>query len=279
MSSNKVYNFDNDFSKFIDTPLEVSNEENVSENPFSNEFSLNDVVNREIDDDDVNPFSPDFNESTLSQKPKHPSLLTEEDIDALINYKEEDRRARNFKNKLADGASSAEISRDTPHKEFLDFFVLPKISGTSKLPHSHRLPSDVIKARGSKVEVADDPFVDEEDVKKKHTATVLVNRDEFGEVESIEVICGCGERTFIKFEFAEEETNYNLTEIYNKTLEEPVELDYNDLKKRIALPEVNVNDIFSKEDFSHGASQDERSSSLGENDLDKLITFDFSEDF
>ena len=70
------------------------------------------------------------------------------------------------------------------------------------------------------VEIADAPIK----IRKKHHSSVIVNREPNGEVESIEVLCTCGERTLIKFDFAENEKEFDLTEVFNEKIEDPIDI-------------------------------------------------------
>lgn len=241
--------------------------------PFSEEFDSADVVNRE--EEITNPFAADFNESKLNPPMRHRGLLSEEDIDSIINFSEEDRRNMHFTNKIDATASSEEIGPHEPHKDFLDYLVLPKISGTnSKVPHSKRLPSEYVQLRGDKIEISDDPDVS---THLQKPATVVVNRDELGEVESIEVVCRCGERTYIKFEFASDTEKFDLTEVYNPIVEEPKGLDFSVLNKRPKQNAPEVSDIFKDDEvYEDGTKEAEKSNRKDDKfDIDSMMEFDF----
>lgn len=188
------------------------------------EFDKNDVVNREDDlEDFTNPFETDFNVVPLEdEKPisNAKPLLTQDDLDLIINYDENKRRNNLFNNEFSQNAKSGKITPDQPHKNFNDFLILPKISGTQRMPHSSRLPSDFVKQKGEMIEISDSPIK----ARKKHHSSVIVNREPNGEVESIEVVCTCGERTLIKFDFAESNKDFDLTEIFNEKIEDPVDM-------------------------------------------------------
>ncbi len=187
------------------------------------EFDKNDVVNREDDEDFANPFETDFNLVPLEEeKPESDikPLLTQDDLDSLINYDENKRRNNLFNNEFSQKAKSGKIEPDQPHKLFNDFLILPKISGTQRMPHSSRLPSDFVKQKGEMVEISDAPIK----ARKKHHSSVIVNREPNGEVDSIEVVCTCGERTLIKFDFAEGNKDFDLTEVFNEKIEDPVDM-------------------------------------------------------
>lgn len=261
MSDNiENFSFGDDFS-----------EEEVT--PFGEEFNLADVVNRE--EEITNPFAADFNESKLNPPKRHQGLLSEEDIDSIINFSEDDRKNMHFTNKIDNTASSEETGPHEPHKDFLDFLVLPKISGTNtKVPHSQRLPSEYVQVRGEKIEISDDPDVD---FHLNKPATVIVNRDELGEVESIEVVCRCGERTYIKFEFAGETEKFDLTEVYNPIVEQPKDLDFTVFNKRPKQNAPEVSDIFKDDEvYEDGTKEAEKSNRKDDKfDIDSMMEFDF----
>lgn len=238
-----------EFDKFRKDKSKVKidhNEDNhlTDDDPFAFEFNTEDVINRE--EEITDPFAPDFNESKINKKHNKKAFITEEDLEQILNYKDSSRKDRLFDARIAKEASSVPIQTDDLHQHFSDFIVLPKISGTNnKIPNSMRLPSDYVKSRGDKVEIADDPSMDES---TDNPASVIVNRDQYGEVESIEVLCKCGERTFIKFDFAEENEKFDLTEIYNKEIKAPSEFDMKKLKQKPRVASVNIDDILTQED-------------------------------
>lgn len=189
------------------------------------EFNKGDVINRyEDDEDDSNPFDTDFNTVPMEEEKEHHShispLLTEEDLDIIVNYDEGKRKSLQFKPEFAKNTKSVKIEPDNLHKKFNDFLILPKISGQSNIPNTSRLPSDYVKQKGEMVEIADAPIK----VRKKHHSSVIINREPNGEVESIEVLCTCGERTLIKFDFTDDEKEFDLTEVFNERVEEPADI-------------------------------------------------------
>lgn len=191
-------------------------------------FDKREVVNKyeedDDDEDDINPFDIDFNKVPLEEDNKKSSnikpLLTEEDLDIIINYDDNKRKNLQFNSEFSQKAKSVKIEGDNLHKKFNDFLILPKISGQKNIPHSSRLPADYVKQKGEMVEIADAPVK----IRKKHHSSVIVNREPNGEVESIEVLCTCGERTLIKFDFAENEKDFDLTEVFNEKVEDPIDI-------------------------------------------------------
>lgn len=218
------------------------------ENPFDEEFDKNDVVNSKllpnlenISTDDLDELD---NKQAKADKLRLKAFLSQADVDRLVNYDEDKRKSNSFSNKFSSDTDSVDISPDDLYKSFQDFLVVPKITGVnSKIPHRNRLPSDFVKDRGDKVEISDDPS------HIPHTATnatVMVNRDTNGEVESIEVVCSCGEHTLIKFDYSfDEKDKLNLTEIYNKPIREPRDFKKDESINKTVDPLVKSSPGFS----------------------------------
>ncbi len=99
---------------------------------------------------------------------------------------------------------------------FKDFIVAPHISGIKhKAGTNNFIPLENIKAEGKTVEIADKHTTGPSGL---HQSTVMINRTEDGEVESIEVICKCGERTLIKFDYIDTFKDNNLTDIVDEQI-------------------------------------------------------------
>ncbi len=89
-------------------------------------------------------------------------------------------------------------SEERRRQEFRDFLVVREIAGTVKgIPHSSRIPAELLVDTGGKIEISK-PLADEED---GHNPTVVVHRSDDNEIESIEVICTCGKKVFVKFDY------------------------------------------------------------------------------
>lgn len=258
-------------------------EENIdnNENPFSEEFSREDVVNSgEIEENE-------------EKAPNRKKLLDDNDIQEIIELDEEARRAIAFVDEFAnddekvssvikkadaekadnileadledlssyakkikkssnkdiiDDENQAEEKNDDDDQnsdyndinvqepseyteflkqeqrkrdEFNDFLKLPKISGKERRHESmHLIPGEKVNNRQKKVELIDDP----QDHSEHEKTFVEINRDENGELESISIICKCGEKTIIDFDYIESEEETNTEVINNKINPEP--LDY-----------------------------------------------------
>ena len=121
------------------------------------------------------------------------------DPDSIINYDEEKRKSDSFQPSFLsnnDNLSNEEILE----KYFKDYLVLRKISGNfTKYPHSSRIPSNILSDSTSQVEINDDPEL--HDAQTKHNSSVVVYKNEEGDIEYIEIMCTCGNKTIIKMKY------------------------------------------------------------------------------
>jgi len=93
---------------------------------------------------------------------------------------------------------SRENSEERRRKEFKDFLIVREIAGTLRgIPHSSRIPKEMLVDTGGKVEISQ-PLSDDIDV---HNPTILIHRSDDNEIESVEVMCTCGKKIFVKFEY------------------------------------------------------------------------------
>lgn len=92
--------------------------------------------------------------------------------------------------------------QDFLRQNFKDFIKAPVISNNLRRSIDHtRIPGENVRKINKTVEISDKI---NNDVHTSHTSHVVLNRSEDGELESIEVVCKCGERTLIKFDYFDE---------------------------------------------------------------------------
>lgn len=109
--------------------------------------------------------------------------------------------------------------RDELKNQFKDYLEAPRISGKEKKSYNkNHIPKEAIEADKKTLEISDDPnsYLESED--DEHTTSVEINRDDFGEIESIVVNCQCGEKTLIEFNY--DDDSKELTEITNEEIHE-----------------------------------------------------------
>jgi hypothetical protein len=202
-----------------------------NQNPFEEEFDRDDVVqslsDEQLKEKEKKPFSEEFDpgdvvrdqdEEESEAAPPESEIegldapLAEE-VDAVgddaVQYEDaieemdmtdDERRQKYFEDEY--DVLSKKPQDDLKHNKqhFEDFLVIPQIAGSNdRLPKSNLYPKETIKSENMKVEIADDPELDEENKR----ASVIVNRNPEGEVESIEVVCNCGEKTLIKLDYSD----------------------------------------------------------------------------
>ncbi len=172
-------------------------EENIEKQEiFSEEFNKSDVVSSKNDEQ----------EESKSAVKTRKEKITQQDLAYILNFDEEKRKNQSF----SEGITSKSATSVTGKKEleeliaekFLDFLEAPRISGKFRGKSVKNLiPSEFITGTKGKVEITDEPEFTRDD---EHKTSVVVNRGENGDVESIEFLCKCGETTVIHFDYEQE---------------------------------------------------------------------------
>jgi len=202
--------------------------------PFGEEFSDSDVIGRkdqEIIDEQAKGSRVIKKEEAEGRDTKAFELggFSQKDIDQLVSYDNERRKQISFKNEI-DDEIDLDVEKPDSVNNFKDFIVAPQISGNNKKIKGDATiyPSNLVHKTGHKTEILDHPFK-ERDHKEK--AAVIINRDESGDVDNIEIVCSCGERVLLKFNV----TDVNDTELTRseyKKIEEPDPFDLNDIRDK-----------------------------------------------
>ena len=106
----------------------------------------------------------------------------------------------------------------------------------------------------------------------KSKTSILINRDINGEIESIEVMCKCGERTLISFDYSDiSDEEEELTEI----IDEPKDtIPFDNLHKvneniLIVNPDLLIEDLKKIEDIDDDENEDENQEDEDEDDIDE----------
>ncbi|MFP4529316.1 MAG: hypothetical protein ACLFQX_12270 [Candidatus Kapaibacterium sp.] len=208
------FEFDNPFEKEFDKKdvVRTYSDEDIrkkEEQPFGEKFEKKDVVGRQPDD--VEELMPPGSARDTTTRNMDDILADsaevvageETDMEELqdeMDMSDDERLSKHFYDEYNLLDRDTVTDEDRVRQNFKDFFVVPKLSGrNTRMPKSHLYPAELIKAEQMKVEVTDDPVLDEEDKR----SSVIVNRNPKGEVESIEVVCSCGERTLIMLDYSE----------------------------------------------------------------------------
>ena len=224
----------------------VSNLSDYSDNTLTDDEEL-DSFDYELDDDDNDEDDNDLD------------LL--DDIDTTpepnINKPKENKPTTNNQNNegLQFGLNPDDENIEYLQRNFKDFLSLPKITGKfSKSIENNLIPKDIVKKTGKTIEIADDLPQTKDTLKQ---SSVIINRDEQGEIESMEVICKCGERTLIKFEYlAPQDIDKGLTDIEDDKYEP---IPFNELKnetEEVVILNPNLVNIPSEEDGNDETDED-----------------------
>lgn len=173
------------------------NEIDLDQDPFGEEFELDDVINKgELNSN----ISKKGLESAVRKDPEFDTKsFSQDDIDQLVNYDQERRKRLSFESKLNDEIQFNPNEKKDLVNTFKDYIVYPRISGNSNIKGGETIIRESqLKKTSRTVEIVDAPKV------KEHSpATVVVNRDDRGDLDNIEIVCECGDRILLKFEKAD----------------------------------------------------------------------------
>lgn len=168
-------------------------------------FQSSDIFDEEFDKNDIIESSPDLFDISgnynQSSKEKNNKFVNNEEVsEILANYNDDLHKTRNFKFNYLEISEGSNSDEEFKEQHFKDFLVLPKISGKTKISSdSSRIPKQHVIDSKETIEISDDPKISKE--QSKDTPTVIINRNELNEIINIEVLCSCGERTIINFDY------------------------------------------------------------------------------
>ncbi len=222
---------ENPFPEEFNSSDVVNREEEVDEkNPFAEEFDKNAIINKDsLEKKRALPLSAEdienliaYDEQQRLQKNFSSTVdlkssglispetilerfnLSESDLFEALSLAEDDRLKSVFKDNYKLDKED-EIAREMYLRgKFKDFLQIPKITGNKHSDlNSNIVKAETVSKNTKKIEITDDPnFKDN----RHSTTSVIVNRDEDGELESIEVLCKCGERTLIAFDYFDQDS-------------------------------------------------------------------------
>ncbi len=268
---NVYKNIDDDFElnpfQEFDKDDIINNSEHLPFN-FDDEFKKSDVANTNIEenekwlsDDDIKEFVKYGQEakqaadlySSLIEEPFESSVIKKKDaakkkiisasdIEQILSYDEEQRKTQKFSDEYKTQKVSQLSQEDYLVQHFKDFIIAPKIAGKAAgLKHKNLIPQDYYKDEGTKVEIVDDPAM----IAEEHRTQIEINRNKTGEIESILVTCKCGEKTFIQFDYVENDED-SATE-YMSGMPPVVELDMTPRKRfNIDIPDSVIDDVIAE---------------------------------
>jgi hypothetical protein len=182
---------DNDFNELI-IPIDKP-EKNIIEE-LSNDKNLN-LHNGKINDNEIEETLNLKNSVNIDQKEQNKENNS-------YNYEKDKYRKKIFNETLEIKSVDQSEGEKKKPKKFKDFLELPKSSGHRKnMSNTNCYSADTIIDDGSSIEIVDE--FGEELARRPDTTKIITNKNSDGEIESIEVICGCGNRTVIKLDIEE----------------------------------------------------------------------------
>jgi hypothetical protein len=165
----------------------LNEQEELDEDIFGSNFSAEDRVETKgvLDSDD---------KYILSVRKTAGDPL---DAESLIKYDEAEMISRSFFDEYGTELIAEDDEEMARAKElFVDFLVAPSIAGSSKGNESEfYFPSENLIDRNQNIEIVDNFIPD-----GPHQTTVSFLKNQAGEIQSIEVLCKCGEKTVINIE-------------------------------------------------------------------------------
>lgn len=163
-------------------------------NEVNHKFSKYDGLNYFIDNNDL---------EETEERNKEKMMESLQDIFDNSRPLTDKEAFRDFLNEDNIVISSEEEFRQKNFKDFLELKYetkLPKsISGSSLIP------AEILSSTSEKIEIHDDPS--KLTGLNKHRTTVLIKKDNNDVINGIQVICICGERINISFDYLSNDTN------------------------------------------------------------------------
>ena len=254
----------NPFQEFDKDEI-INNTEHLPFN-FDNEFDKSDVANlnseneKWLSDDDLKDFvkygqeakqvaelykslvDEPFESSVIKKKDaEKKKIISAADIEQILSYDEEQRKTEKFSDEYKTQKISQLSQEEYLVQHFRDFIIAPKIAGKNAGPkHKNLIPQDYYQDKGTKVEIADDPAM----IGEEHRTQIEINRNKVGEIESILVTCKCGEKTFIQFDYVD---NDESTTEYMSAKPPVDELELRPSRKfNIGIPDEVIEEVIAE---------------------------------
>lgn len=237
---------------------ELTDESGLSD-PFAEEFDNEDVINKSELDSEISKKDVEVpDQGGLGLK------FSDEDIERIVGYDENRRKNIAFKDEVTEEVKIDPNMKTDIDNQFADFLQAPRISGRGKLKgDAHVYQNQNINDTGHVIEIVGAPNSD----KKHGAATIAVNRDDSGEVDHIEIICTCGERIMLKFDYTDNLAGEQ-TKIFNpQVAPNPFHID----AQKEALNDYDK-DLFEEDDNSFFESNSELETGLAVTDSSREPT-------
>jgi len=193
-----------EFDKIEDHIFEEFDDKQMIRDIDDKQLMVNDKMDDKFEYDRSDPKNNEgLSSGAIYEKEKEFTLenLSDKDVEKLVNYSEEKRKTDNFGYKFGHKVSGGDYSPNNFENKFEDYLKAPNISGNSKLRgNEFIIDKDKVVETGHTIEISDNSHKD----KNFHVqSSVVINRDEKGEIENIQIICKCGEKILLNFDYAE----------------------------------------------------------------------------
>ncbi len=236
-------------------------------NPFNEEFSKDDVIGEEINDNKEPLLTLEELELYDEQKylnKKFKNIIEDSNIKKISTLPDELKNL--FDETQFQEYEDYEKLRDEEilQKNFKDFLILNKISGNFKgLSGTNRIPRNKV-LESKNIIIEDNPLLIDFDEETKNKTTVVTHKNEHDEIEYIEVLCECGSKTVIKFDY---DTKF---ENLSPSLFNPKDYDPNETINAYEIPL----DQLTKDFPAETKTEDDKNSNNNENDFTDKISID-----
>lgn len=191
-------NDDSEFSGFNDnSPFENFTEEELESAGVK-------LLSKEDESEDAPMFSFEIKNAEEEAKRDQPKINIANILDPSRFVKSTDPNPDLFSELYS---YTEELTEDDKKQlAFKDYFEAPKLSGNlTGLAQSNIIPQDKVEFGEKRVFIEDEKLSEKEQSKP---ATVVLHKNEIGEVETIEVICACGRSTAISLVFKDDSEHF-----------------------------------------------------------------------
>jgi hypothetical protein len=198
----------NEIAKIHDEDEEDDNIENSTDDKFGlSEYEM-------PDEDDIEDF--DSIKHLLTEEEKNNYLKKHQpknNENFEVSKQDKIKEQAEFEKTLFDALYSDEYKESDEYKDMI--FLEKQFDPLVKAPliefkknasiESNLLEPDMIKKNKKFVEITQAPSINNDEITHE-TSSVEITRDENGEIENIVVVCKCGEKTLIRFDYSDENT-------------------------------------------------------------------------
>lgn len=175
------------------------------EDLFSEEFSTDDIVESKTNEQILAELLGEDESNVIKQNSPQDKNNKLVGLDDLANYSEDKRKDKYFHFEW--GAEFQEEENARLQAGFKDFLNAPKISGVQHgYTDANKIPHDKVTKTTKSIQIKDmqesEPGEEETSKFKSHYSTIIINKNAEDEISGIDVICNCGNRTRIEFDYS-----------------------------------------------------------------------------